>query len=346
MANINDVARRAGVSTTTVSHVVNATRFVREATRLRVEAAVRELGYVPSGVARSLKQNTTLTFGMLLPNNSNPYFAEVLRGLEERCYAAGYNIILGNSNDDAGRQAHYLRVLAEKRIDGLVLVTSREVGLREAGLREVLGELNIPVVLLDREIPGLACDLVEVDHVTGGLIATRHLLELGHRHVACISGPAGLSPSSQRRAGWKQALAEAGVAREEGDLARGDFSARSGYQAMQTLLGRPSRPSAVFVCNDLMAFGALAAAYEAGIPVPGALSIVGYDDIELAAYSSPPLTTVAQPKRQIGALAAELLLARVGGRGGPPRREVLEPRLKVRSSTAPLRSGRPLRGNS
>ena len=340
MANIKDVALRAGVSVTTVSHVVNGTRFVKEASRLRVEAAVRDLGYVPSAVARSLKHNATRTFGMLIPNNSNPYFAEVLRGVELRCFAAGYNVILCNSNDDPKRQASHLRVLAEKRVDGLVLVSSKG----DAGLRDIMGELKIPVVLLDREIPGLACDLVEVDHVAGGLIATQHLLALGHPRVACISGPAGLSPSSQRRAGWKQAMAQAGVEREPGDLARGDFSPRGGYLAMQALLRKDPRPTAVFVCNDLMAFGALAAAREAGIEVPSQLSMVSYDDIELAAFAAPPLTTVVQPKLQIGTLAAEMLLDRVDGKSGPPRRVMLEPLLKCRASTArfaPTGSGRP-----
>ena len=336
MANIKDVALRAGVSVTTVSHVVNGTRFVKDNARLRVEEAVRELGYVPSGVARSLKHNTTHTFGMLIPNNSNPYFAEILRGLEHRCFAAGYNIILCNSNDDAARQASYLRVLAEKRIDGLVLVTAH----RDSALLTALRELKIPVVLLDREVPGLACDLVEVDHVTGGLLATRHLLELGHPWVACLSGPPELSPSSQRRAGWKRALAEAGVERREGDLARGDFSARGGYLAMQALLKRKPRPSAVFVCNDLMAFGALAAAHEAGIAVPERLSIVGFDDIELAAFSTPALTTVAQPKQQMGAMAAELLLERLQTGRCEERRMILEPQLKIRASSAPYSVGK------
>jgi LacI family transcriptional regulator len=166
-------------------------------------------------------------------------------------------------------------------------------------------------------------------------MATRHLLELGHPWVACISGPPALSPSTQRRAGWKRALAEAGVERREGDLARGDFSSRGGYLAMQALLKRTPKPSAVFVCNDLMAFGALAAAGEAGLKVPEQLSIVGYDDIELAAFSTPALTTVAQPKRQIGTLAAELLLERLQDGDREPRRVILEPQLKVRASTAP-----------
>lgn len=331
MANIKDVAEHAGVSVTTVSHVVNGTRFVSEAARLRVEEAVRQLGYVPSAVARSLKHNSTHTFGMVIPNNSNPYFAEIIRGVENRCFAAGYNVILCNSNDDPERQASYMRVLAEKRIDGLVFVASGS----DAVVQATLSSIKMPMVLLDREVAGMDCDLVEVNHTVGGELATRHLLELGHPRVVCISGPPGLSPSSQRRAGWKQALGEAGVERTESDLARGDFTARGGYLAMQLLLKRRPRPSAVFVCNDLMAFGALTAAHEAGVSVPEQLSIVGFDDIELAAFSSPPLTTIAQPKLEIGTVAAELLLDRVDTNRGDRRRIILDPQLTVRASTSP-----------
>jgi len=331
MANIKNVAQHAGVSITTVSHVVNGTRFVSETARLRVEEAVRELGYVPSAVARSLKHNSTRTFGMVIPNNSNPYFAEIIRGVEDRCFAAGYNVILCNSNDDPKRQASYLRVLAEKRVDGLVFVASGS----DAVVRATLGEIKIPLVLLDRDVAGMVnCDLVEVNHTVGGELATKHLLDLGHPRVACISGPPGLSPSSQRRAGWKQALEDTGVERKENDLARGDFTARGGYLAMQVLLKRKPRPTAVFVCNDLMAFGAMTAAREAGVAVPEQLSIVGFDDIDLAAFSAPPLTTVAQPKQQIGTLAAELLLERVEASRSETRRVILDPQLKIRGSTA------------
>ena len=339
MANIKDVALHAGVSVTTVSHVVNGTRFVSEVARQRVEAAVRELGYVPSAVARSLKHNTTRTFGMVIPNNSNPYFAEIIQGVEARSFAAGYNVILCNSNDDPERQAAYLRVLAEKRIDGLIFVVTGS----DAVVRATLGGINTPLVLLDREVSGVSSDLVEVNHVLGSQMATEHLLELGHPRVACISGPPGLSPSSQRRAGWKDALEKAGVERKESDLARGDFTARGGYLAMQTLLKRRPRPTAVFACNDLMAFGALTAAREAGIAVPQQLSIVGFDDIDLAAFSAPPLTTVAQPKQQIGTVAAELLLDRVGNARADNRQMILDPELRVRASTAPYQ---PIKENS
>ncbi len=339
MANIKDVALRAGVSVTTVSHVVNGTRFVSETARQRVEKAVRELGYVPSAVARSLKHNTTRTFGMVIPNNSNPYFAEIIQGAEERCFAAGYNVILCNSNDDPERQAAYLRVLAEKRIDGLIFVVTGS----DAVVRATLGGINTPLVLLDREVTGVSGDLVKVTHVLGSQMATRHLLELGHPRVACISGPPGLSPSSQRRAGWKDALEQAGVERKENDLARGDFTARGGYLAMQTLLRRSPRPTAVFACNDLMAFGALAGAREAGIAVPQQLSIVGFDDIDLAAFSAPPLTTVAQPKQQIGTVAADLLLDRVSNARTDNRQMIFDPELRVRASTAPYQ---PFKENS
>lgn len=333
MATIKDVAQRAGVSVTTVSHVLNATRFVSEDARERVEAAVRELAYVPSAVARSLKHNATRTLGMLIPNNSNPYFAEIIRGVEDCCFQAGYNLILCNSDDQPEKQASYVRVLAEKRIDGLVLVSS---GVAPS-LAAQLQTLALPVVLVDREVPGLDCDLVEVDHTAGGEIATRHLLELGHPQVVCISGPAGLTPSSQRRAGWKRALAAAGIARREGDLVRGDFTSRSGYLAMQNLLARKNRPSAVFVCNDVMAIGALCAIHEAGLRAPEDISVVGFDDIELAAYTFPPLTTVAQPKQAIGTGTARLLLERVAGETGAPRRLILQPELRVRKSTTRFR---------
>ena len=330
MANIKDVARLAGVSVTTVSHALNGTRFVSEEARARIDAAIRELGYVPSAVARSLKHNETRTVGMMIPNNSNPYFAEIIRGVENHCFAAGYNLVLCNSDDDPVKQAAHLRVLAEKRIDGLVLVASGA----EASLGSLLSNSQVPLVLVDREVEGMDCDLVEVDHAAGGEMATRHLLELGHAGVACISGPPGLSPSSQRRAGWKRALVAAGIPRREGDLLRGDFGSRSGYLAMQTLLARKPRPTAVFICNDVMAIGALCAAHEAGVRVPEDLSIVGFDDIELAAYTIPPLTTIAQPKQAIGTGTASLLLEQIAGRSAP-RHLILQPELRLRKSTAP-----------
>ncbi|MDB5895043.1 MAG: LacI family transcriptional regulator, partial [Rhodoferax sp.] len=208
-------------------------------------------------------------------------------------------------------------------------------------------------VLLDREIDDPGCDLVETAHMDGGLLAVRHLLSLGHRRIACIGGPDYVTAGEQRIQGWRMALAESGAASEANELLwRGGFTSQGGYEAMHAILrldaggegdGREGgeggdtsapRPSAVFVCNDLMAIGALRAIHECGLRVPDDISIVGFDDIELSAYTSPPLTTVAQPKDRIGALAVDMLLERVTGRRLATRKVVLQPELRVRASTA------------
>ena len=329
-ASIRDVAARAGVSVTTVSHTLNATRFVSDAAKAKVHEAAHALGYVPSEVARGLKHNTTRTLGMLVPNNSNPYFAEIIRGVEHHCYGAGYSLLLCNSNDDPQQQADHLRVLAERRVDGIVLVASGD----DDSIVAACKDLRLPLVLVDREIDAIDVDLIEVDHAAGGELATAHLLSLGHARVACIVGPADLRPSQQREAGWHRALAAAGIVPRADEVVRGDFGPQSGAAAMRRLLQSASRPTAVFVCNDMMAIGALHAAHEAGIDVPGDLAIVGFDDIELAAYTSPPLTTVAQPKEAIGTGAVGLLLERLRDGRTAPRRAILQPELHRRASTA------------
>jgi len=333
-ASIRDVAARAGVSVTTVSHTLNGTRFVSEQAKAKVHEAAHALGYVPSEVARGLKHNTTRTLGMLVPNNSNPYFAEIIRGVEHHSYAAGYSLLLCNSNDDPQQQADHLRVLAERRVDGIVLVASGD----DDDIVACCKDLRLPLVLVDREIDAIAADLIEVDHAAGGELATAHLLGLGHARVACIVGPSDLRSSHQREAGWRRALAKAGIEPRADEVVRGDFGPESGAAAMRRLLQSARRPTAVFVCNDMMAIGALHAAHEAGIGVPERLSVVGFDDIELAAYTSPPLTTVAQPKEAIGTGAAGLLLERLREGRVEPRRTVLQPALHLRASTAPPRA--------
>lgn len=331
MASIKDVALRAQVSTTTVSHVVNHTRFVSDKVRAEVEAAIRELGYVPSAVARSLKSNTTKTIGMLIPNCSNPYFAEIVRSVEDHCFGAGYTLILCNTDDDPHRQGVYLQVLSEKRIDGMIIISTGE----DEALRRLLQGLPIPTVLLDREIDEVHCDLVETAHLQGGLMATQHLIDLGHRRIACLAGPADLNPSAQRIAGWRTALAQSGLTAQAQDLLwHSDFSSQGGFTTMQSILAAPQPPTAVFVCNDLMCIGALSAAHEAGVRVPQDMSLIGFDDIELARFASPALTTIAQPKHRIGVTAVDMLLERIQGGRVQARQVLLQPELVVRHSTA------------
>ena len=338
MPTIHDVALHAGVSITTVSHVVNTTRPVSDKGRDRVELAIRHLGYVPSAVARSLKRNTTRTLGMLIPNSANPYFSEIARIVEDRCFSAGYTLIVCNTDDEPHRQSVYLQVLAERRIDGLIVVSTGD----DDSLQTELRGLKVPTVLVDREINDSSCDLVETAHLNGGLLAVRHLLMLGHRRIACIGGPIGVTSGEQRIEGWRMAHTEASVAlervtSEETLLWRGGFTCQGGYEAMHAILRTEQPPSAIFVCNDLMAIGALRAAHEVGLRVPEDLSIVGFDDIELSSYTSPPLTTVAQPKERLGAMAVDMLLERVSGRRHEIRNVVLQPEFRVRSSTAPYR---------
>jgi LacI family transcriptional regulator len=332
MATMKQVAERAGVSTSTVSHVINNTRVVSEDVRERVLALIAEMRYIPSAVARSLKNDKTQTIGMMIPNNSNPYFAELIQGIEDASFKLGYNIILCNAYDDAEKQAAYLRVLMEKRIDGLILVAS---GADES-LGHLLATQNTPMVLVDREVEGVEADFIESDHEQGGYIATKYLLDLGHREIACVSGPIDLLPSRDRVVGYMRALKEAGLKFRLDYLVRSDFTSEGGFNAFRQLLALEHRPTAIFASNDLMAIGGICAASEAKVRVPEELSVMGYDDIALASFSTPRLTTVAQPKYEIGEQTARMLVERIQGAALPPRREKLQTELVVRQSTAPL----------
>lgn len=330
MATMKQVAEKARVSTTTVSHVINNTRVVSEDARERVLAVIRELRYIPSAVARSLKNDRTNTLGMMIPNNSNPYFAEVIQGIEDASFKLGYNIILCNSYDDPKKQAAYIRVLMEKRIDGLILVSSGS----DEELTRLLADEAIPKVLVDREVSGVVADFIESDHEQGGFEACKYLIGLGHKRIACVGGPAALLPSQARISGYLRALSEAGIAFAPEYLVHSDFTSQGGFAAFQQLLRLPAPPTAIFASNDLMAIGGICAANQAGIAIPRQLSVIGYDDIALASFSTPPLSTIAQPKHEIGTLTASVLVERIQNPEAPVRREMLQTRLIVRQSTA------------
>lgn len=330
MSTIKDVARLAGVSYTTVSHVLNQTRPVSADARERVLRAVKELDYVPSALARSLRSKVTGSIGLIIPNNTNPYFSELARGIEDHCYGAGYSVILCNSDDDPDKQRDYLQVLQTKRCDGLIIATLNQSDLHPTG------RMDIPTVLLDRAPRELDIDLVSTDNFLGGQLAAHHLLELRRRHVACIAGPAGLELSDDRVQGLRRTLALGGIEMADSDLLHADFSSTGGYQAAKQLLQRAQRPDAIFCCNDMMAIGVLRAAGELQIEVPQQLAVIGFDDIELAQFVHPPLTTVAQNTRRLGNLTAQFLLERIADPALPARRETVAPQLHVRGSTSAL----------
>jgi LacI family transcriptional regulator len=327
---MKQVAERAGVSISTVSHVINNTRAVSEEVRKRVLGIIDEMRYVPSAVARSLKNDKTNTIGVLVPNSSNPYFAELVRWIEDAAFELGYHIILCNAHGDH-KQAAYLRLLMEKRIDGLVLVASGADDEQDLLLRRD----SVPIIQLERALPGLDADLVLARQEEGAWQATRHLIELGHRAIACVSGPADLPRSRERVGGFLRAMREAGIAVPEGSVIHVEFNSAGGHAAFSSLLARPRRPTAVFVTSDLMAIGGLCAASSAGVRVPQELSVVGYDDIGAACYAAPPLTTVAPPKREMARRAIGQLIERIRGGREPLRHIALAASLVVRASTGP-----------
>ncbi|AZV26345.1 MULTISPECIES: LacI family DNA-binding transcriptional regulator [Pseudomonas] len=331
MATIKDVAALAGISYTTVSHVVNKTRPVSEEVRLKVEAAIKSLDYVPSAVARSLKAKTTATIGLLVPNSLNPYFAELARGIEDYCERNGYCVILCNSDDNPDKQRSYLRVLLEKRIDGLIVASAGG----DSGLAQGLAGVKTPMVIVDRGLEGVDADLVRIDHEYGAYLATRHLLELGHRDIATIGGPASTSVAQMRQAGFARALKEAGVEVSPSRMLESDFTSTGGYNAASILLER-NPPSAIFAGNDMIGIGVLRAAAERNVRVPAELSVIGFDDIQMSRYVYPALTTVGQSILQLGEMAAEVLLRRIATPGLATDQRIVTPSIVLRESTAPL----------
>ncbi len=331
MATLRDVARRAGVSIATVSYVLNGTRSVSPEVEARVREAVRALQYRPNRLARGLRRKRTHVIGLVVPDSANPFFAEIARGMEDLSFAHDHSVILCNSDGDPAKEQRYLGVLIEQQVDGIALVSAHATPAHLSMLRQ----RRIPFVVVDRDLPGLEADCVLADNFQGGYLATRHLLERGHRRIACIAGPSELTPSADRVRGYRRALEEAGIRPREVWVQRGDFRAESGYEAARFFLSLPAkvRPTAIFACNDLMAIGAMRAIGEAGLSIPDDIALVGFDDILLASYVIPPLTTVAQPTYEMGRIAGDLLLRRLGEPDRPPARLILPVRLVVRQST-------------
>jgi len=329
MTTIREVAETAGVSYATVSHVINNTRLVSQETRQRVLAAMDALNYRPNALARSLRQGKTNTIGLVLPDSANPFFAEISRSIEDETFKKGYSVFLCNTELDTQRELFYVDVLSKKQVDGIIFVAAGD----RADSLDFLLERRMPVVMVDRDLPSVEADVVLTDHQLGGYLATRHLLELGHTRIACIAGPSSITPGAERMIGYRRALEEAGLSYNESLVVRGDYHPQSGLESTHSILKMDPRPTAIFALNDLMALGALRAAAEAGYSVPKDLAIVGYDDLELSHFTNPPLTTIAQPKKEIGVQAVNLLVDRMSQKNRPPSRVVLPPELIVRRST-------------
>lgn len=330
----NDVASRAGVSQATVSLVLNNSErtAIPEGTRKRVIQAIDELGYRPNILASSLRLGKTQTLGVILPDSANPFFAEVSRAIEAAAFKHQYNLILCNTEENTQKELRYVDVLCNRQVDGIIFVA---VGEQTDSLLHVI-QKNIPVVVIDRDLPGIEVDAVLTDNFQGGYLATQHLIQLGHRKIGCIFGPSSVNPSSKRGEGFLKALTNYGIPPDDELMLRGDFHPHSGMEASRLMLSLANPPTAIFACNDLMAMGALRAITEAGLRTPDDISLVGFDDIELASYTNPPLTTITQPIQKAGEIAVEFLLERIREPGLPFRRVMLPISLTIRKSSGPL----------
>jgi LacI family transcriptional regulator len=332
MVTIKDVAKHANVSIATVSHVINDTRFVADETKNKVLSSMEELNYKPNAVARSLRKKESLIIGMVLPDNTNPYFAEMAWSIELASRNQGYSVILCNSDGDIKKEKFYINLLIEKQVDGVILVSAGESTENFLLLRES----KIPTVMVDRDSPNVNTDSVQIDNAACGEMATTHLIELGHERIACITGPREVTPSFDRLTGYKNAIKSHGSALSEAYIIRGDFKPHGGYLAAKKLMKLEHPPTAIFACNDLMAYGVIHAIAEAGFNVPQDFSLVGFDDIYLSTYINPPLTTIRQPRLEMGKEAVSTLITRIKNDVNYSRSVVLSAELIVRSSTRKL----------
>ena len=333
-----DVAGRAGVSQTTVSFVLNNVERagISERTRRRVLAAVEELDYVPSTVARSLVTGATCTIGLVVTTSADLFFAEIISAVEQVGLRHGYSLLLANSGGDPRRELEAIRTLRERRVDGIVVASGH------AGKEDLLAQKDsrTPIVVVSSVHEEHVGYSVTVENRVAGREATKHLLELGHRRIAHIAGRTGEWDSEERQRGYKEMLRSCGLDVDPALILPGTGYPEGGIEAMNQLLALPALPSALFCYNDLTAFGAMQAARAAGMRIPQDLSVVGVDDLSLTRFVEPPLTTISQPIRQMGEMAVQMVLELIAGAESVDTR-VLPVRLVVRRSTMPLSSREP-----
>jgi DNA-binding LacI/PurR family transcriptional regulator len=324
-ATIDDVAARSGVSTATVSRVLSGSAPARPETRERVLAAVRDLGYRPSGIARALKRQETRTLGLVVTDITNPFYPQVVRAVEAAAHGRGYGIVLANGGDDPARELEHLDRLVERRVDGIVIASSRMTRRHAERLRAAA----VPIVLVNDTVAGSGLPCITTAHRHGARMAAEHLVALGHRSIGHISAPSEHPAAGLRRQGVRDATRAAAI--DDPLIAIGDGGVAGGASAAEALLA--AGITGIVAYNDLTAIGALRALRRAGIRVPGEVSVVGFDDIDLAAWTDPPLTTIRQPIDDLGRSAVEHLVDLLGGGRPDSATTVLEPSLVVRDST-------------
>jgi LacI family transcriptional regulator len=336
MSTITDVARRAGVSTMTVSRVINNSGYASTATRVRVERAIAELGYVPNALARQLRSKRSKTLALVITDITNPFFTSIARGAEDVAGSRGFGLLFCNTDESEKEEIEYVSMLLQRQVDGVLLVpaspSSRAVRL--------LRSKGTPVVVLDRRVRVPQVDVVRGDSESGAYELVRHLTELGHTRIAILAGPPKVSTSIDRVAGYRRALAGAGIPVDPELVRHGGYNVAAGYSMASEVLALPAIPTALFAGNNFIAAGALTALRQFGMAVPDDISLVAFDDLPTNWLADPFLTVAAQPAYELGQCAAELLLDRLGGDGQQAARSVVLPvEVIVRRSSGPPRQG-------
>lgn len=327
---LKDLARECGVNVSTVSRSLSGSYGVNAETRKRVLNAAERLNYRPNRVARAMATGKSHTLALVISDVRNPFFAELARGAEDAAFAAGYDLILCNSDLDPAKQLHYIRTLIGKRVDGIAMNAVTPLSRDE---QAELASYGVPIVLLNRVAGSEAFSSVAADNLQGGLLAGNHLIALGHRCLGHLTGPRRQGNVNDRTSGFlKAAESAAGV---EVHVLRGAHTMQGGYELARLLLERHPQVTAVFAANDAMAFGAIRALTEAGRRIPEDISLIGYDNVELSAIVQPPLTTIHQSKSELGRAAVQMLLSHTG-KSALPEHRVLGVRLIERHSCRPI----------
>lgn len=335
MLTIVEVAKRANVSTATVSNVIRGTRKVSDKLTQRVQSAIAEMNYTPNEIARSLKLKQTRMLAMVLPDITNPFFPEIIRGGEDAAFARGYFLLTANTNEQLGRERRLIAALRSYRVDGILLATAQSSYDHDSTHIAGMISAGCAVVCLDRAVPDVSTDAVLLDNAGGARACVRHLVQQGHRRIAIITGPLHLQTGLERLEGYKVALGESGIAIDEELILEGDFRMESGRHRCEELLKRPSKTTAIFICNGLMTLGVLQVFNERNLSSPEDYALATFDDVSHDQSFRMQLTTVIQPSYEMGFRAANILMDRVEGRLGRAALVIrVEPRLDLRNSTS------------
>ncbi len=333
---IKDVAKKAGVSIATVSHVINKTRYVSKETKEKVIEAINELDYFPNVIAKSLRGKKTGTIGLILCDMLNPFFSEILHGIEAFLSEEGYDLLLTNTNYIVEKENKASEMFYSKSVDGVIIA----LGGNNSRPIEYLLARNIPVVLIDKIIPELKVDAVIVNNVEGSRNLINHVVKIGHSRIGIISGPTHSYTGMERLNGYYQSMRENSLPIEDDLIKIGDFKEESGYILANELINMDNPPTIIYVCNNMMALGAMRALYERKIDIPKDMGIVIFDDLPWFPYVKPPLTVIAQPLFDLGKEAVKILIQRIKKKTKRVKPEIiiLEPKLLVRESAGELLS--------